>query len=44
MKSVDDINEEIKNNVDYIIDEGFKDGKASTIVNLVRNKEVIKKR
>jgi len=44
MKSVDDINEEIKNDVDYIIDEGFKDGKASTIINLVRNKEVIKER
>ena len=44
MRFMDDISEEIKSEIDYIIDEGLISRRPSTIVNLVRNKEVIKER
>jgi len=44
MISIEDIDKDIKNKVDYIIYEGTKKGKPSTIVNLVRDKEEIKER
>jgi len=44
MTSIDDIDKDVKNKVDYIIYEGLKQGKPSTIVNLINNKEDILER
>lgn len=44
MNSVEDMDPEIKTNVDLIIDEGEKRGKPSTIVHLDEEKVVVKER
>jgi len=44
MNSIDDIDQDIKANVDFIIDEGEKRGKPSTIVHLEEEKVVVKER
>ena len=38
MKSIDDLDEEIKKQVDFIIYDGEINGKPSTIVNFIDNK------
>lgn len=44
MTSLEDMDNRIKVNVDFIVDEGTKKGKPSTIVQLVQEKAVITKR
>jgi len=44
MNSIDDMDPEIKANVDFIIDEGEKRGKPSTIVHLEEEKVMVKER
>ncbi len=44
MESIDDLKDEMKEYIDYVIYEGKKEGKGSTIVNLVEGEEKIKER
>lgn len=44
MTSLEDMDNRIKVNVDFIVDEGSKKGKPSTIVQLIQEKTIITKR
>ena len=44
MTSIENLNSNIKSNVDFIVYEGERKGRPSTLINLSKKKEDIKKR